>query len=242
MILDRALPIATDVRCLDLDGKQIDSAQTMTLLQSGAYTGDYLVDEDGAIKAFQIRKKTAADDEFMAEVNRRLNEGPSVAIREIDCNKLSSILADVHDKDQGIRNGTYEYDPEIDQANLEIVVSILEQCDTSSGGDISGDDLFTVWIVIQHGNPKYRKKYISFFEDAANAGDLQMSSVALMKDRIEGDEGRPQIYGSQVLNDELYDLLEPEYVDQRRAEVGLGPLSEYLENFGIEFTVEQKTK
>ena len=68
-----------------------------------------------------------------------------------------------------------------------------------------------------------------------------------MEDRILMFEGKPQIYGTQLHSEtgakdwKLYTLLEPEYVDKRRAEMGLGPLSEYLlENWGLEFAIEQK--
>ena len=54
--------------------------------------------------------------------------------------------------------------------------------------------------------------------------------------------GEPQIYGSQVANGELYDLFEPEYVDQKREGIGMEPLKDYLNRLGIEFNVEQKIK
>ena len=63
-----------------------------------------------------------------------------------------------------------------------------------------------------------------------------------MKDRALMHNGEPQIYGSQVVNDELYELVEPEYVDQKREEIGMEPLKDYLNRFGIEFNVEQKRK
>ena len=69
-----------------------------------------------------------------------------------------------------------------------------------------------------------------------------MGKIALMKDRALMHEGKPQIYGSQIMNGKLYPLLEPEYVNQRREEVGLGPLEEYVQRFGLEFTVPQKRK
>lgn len=79
-------------------------------------------------------------------------------------------------------------------------------------------------------------------EESAERGDIEWGSIALMKDRALMYDEKPQIYGSQVMNNELYELAEPEYVDQRRAKMGLGPLKEYLKYFDIEFNVEQKTK
>ena len=61
-------------------------------------------------------------------------------------------------------------------------------------------------------------------------------------------KGKPQRYGSQTIIDQktgnqtVYDIKDPEYVSQRRKEVGLGPIEDYLISFGIEWTVEQKDK
>jgi len=68
----------------------------------------------------------------------------------------------------------------------------------------------------------------------------------MLEDRIQMRNDKPQTYGSQVLTDpetgeyKVYEIREPEYVDQRRAEVGLGPLADYLRRWGLEWTVEQK--
>ena len=60
-------------------------------------------------------------------------------------------------------------------------------------------------------------------------------------------EGKEQIYGSQIYENEdgsfyVKDLQEPEYVNQRRREVGLGPIEDYVGHYGIEWIVEQKEK
>jgi len=84
------------------------------------------------------------------------------------------------------------------------------------------------------------KKYAPMLEASAKKGDLDLSMMALTKDRILMYEGKPQIYGSQVSNGKLWDLMEPEYVNKRRREVGLDPLEDYLKIFDISFNVPQK--
>jgi hypothetical protein len=42
------------------------------------------------------------------------------------------------------------------------------------------------------------KKYFPQIEEAVKNGDLSKQQYALMKDRILMDEGKPQIYGSQI--------------------------------------------
>jgi hypothetical protein len=40
----------------------------------------------------------------------------------------------------------------------------------------------------------------------------------------------------------VYEILEPEFVNQRRKGVGLGPLEDYVKRWGIDWNVEQKEK
>ena len=60
-------------------------------------------------------------------------------------------------------------------------------------------------------------------------------------------EGKEQIYGSQIYENEdgsfyVEDIQEPVYLSQRRKEVGLGPIEDYGRNYEIEWTVKQKEK
>jgi len=52
-----------------------------------------------------------------------------------------------------------------------------------------------------------------------------------MLDRILSDEGKPQLYGSQIVDGKLYELDSLETVDQRRAEMGMSPLADYLKMY-----------
>jgi len=59
-------------------------------------------------------------------------------------------------------------------------------------------------------------------------------------------QGRNQIYGSQVWKLDgkwcIRPLEDPENVDKRREEVGLGPLKEYTEYFGFTWNIEEYYK
>ena len=84
-------------------------------------------------------------------------------------------------------------------------------------------------------------------KEAANHGEASWSYLALLIDRVNLGEGKKQIYGSQINQHEdgsfyVMDLLEPEYVNQRRRKVGLGPIEDYVRKWEIEWNVEQKEK
>ena len=81
--------------------------------------------------------------------------------------------------------------------------------------------------------------------EAVNKGNANASSLALLEDRVALGQGKRQIYGSQVHTDretkEMYvaPLVDPENVDKRRAEVGLGPLADYVGHWDLVWDVEK---
>jgi hypothetical protein len=88
------------------------------------------------------------------------------------------------------------------------------------------------WLLTQHGSAALLKASLPDMKAAAEAGDLDWSSVALSIDRSLMDEGKKQIYGSQFQQDasgamQMYPVEDEAHLDERRAQVGLGPIAEY---------------
>lgn len=119
----------------------------------------------------------------------------------------------------------------IDNINQTAISEIL---DTKgfAGSDKVGDACAVFWLIIQHSPVEMQKRYFPLFEEAAIRGDLSKENVAMMDDRIALFEGRPQKYGSQIVEGKLHTLLDPTKVDQWRREVGMPPLDEYLRQMG----------
>lgn len=71
---------------------------------------------------------------------------------------------------------------------------------------------------------------------SVEAGDLERRTFALLEDRVLVGEGKPQVFGTQLFRSEttgkleFYPIEDESNVDLRRQEVGLEPLSEYLED------------
>ncbi len=135
-----------------------------------------------------------------------------------------------------------------DSVDLEKVTKIL---DTKGwvGKDKVGDQANqTLFLVIQHADIKTQEKYLPMMQDAVKKGNTSGSSLALLKDRVALREGRKQIYGSQIgrnLKTNKYYVLpldDPDNVDKRRSEVGLGPLADYVQNWNITWNVEDYKK
>lgn len=160
----------------------------------------------------------------------------SVDIIEVDCNKKREILSEVYDSDLRIRksNELIKYAKE-DHRNQELVISIVEKCGMPTLNEVTQKHMTAIWVGLQHTNEKYRKKYFPLVEKAVENGDLSKEQYALMKDRILMDDGKPQIYGSQLKNGKLYKLENPKTVNERRKEMGMGKIEDYLKAFNIEF-------
>lgn len=241
-IINQEMPDPSTVKIVTKGGVEISLDSLKSLERTGEYFEDFYVDDKNEIIKIVVREKTEDDEKLINKINQKLNEGPEVKSVEVDCNDKVNILQEVFDRDQGMRRGENNIDPKIDHENLEIIVSFLEKCGMPTLEEVNDVQMAGIWGVLQHAPAKYQSKYIPLLEESAKKGDLKWSVIALMKDRALMHEGKPQIYGSQVRNGELYELFEPEYVDQRREEIGMGGLKEYLARFNIEFNVEQKRK
>jgi hypothetical protein len=160
----------------------------------------------------------------------------SVDIIEVDCSKKRQILSEVLESDQRIRksNEFIKYAKE-DHRNQELVISIIEKCGMPRLKEVWQRQMDAIWLGLQHSTKDIRKKYFPQIEKAVKNGDLSKQQYALMKDRMLLDEGKPQIYGSQIENGKLYKLENPKTVNERRKEMGMEPIEDYLKYFNIKF-------
>ena len=100
-------------------------------------------------------------------------------------------------------------------------------------------------LIINHTTYEIRSKYFPMLEKAFKQGEAQPLRYAKMRDRLLVEEGKEQLFGTQWKFENSkrvpHPIEEPEYVDKRRAEIGLGPLTAYLkERFDIEWNLYQK--
>jgi hypothetical protein len=113
---------------------------------------------------------------------------------------------------------------------------------------IGSEGSAALWLVIQHSDIRTQETYLPLIRDATKRGDLDAGKLALLEDRVALRQGKKQIYGTQITRDgatgEYYvqPLLDPDNVDKRRAEVGLGKLQDYVSEWGITWNAEEHKK
>ncbi|NMM48954.1 DUF6624 domain-containing protein [Marinigracilibium pacificum] len=124
------------------------------------------------------------------------------------------------------------------------VVEIIEKHGWVGKSLVGGKANTALWLVIQHAPLEIQEKYIPLMTESVKKGESSGSQLALLVDRIEMRNGRPQIYGSQITTNnetgetQVHELVDPANVNKRRAEVGLGPLEDYARRFGIDWSPE----
>lgn len=112
--------------------------------------------------------------------------------------------------------------------------------------DVAGPESgTTIFLVIQHSDLSTQEKFLPHVKDAVKTKKIPPSYLALLEDRMAVDRGKKQKYGSQVGKDKngnyyLEPLEDPQGVDLRRAEIGLGPLADYLKQWNIEWPEKKK--
>ena len=137
---------------------------------------------------------------------------------------------------------------EIDAANVIRLEELIETHGWLGVDKVGQDAAVTVFLIIQHAELTIQEKYLPLMRESVIAGEFPPSDLAYLEDRIRMYKGEPQLYGTQLIinqetgETELYSIEDEANVDQRRAAVGLGPLAEYCELFGIEYKIPVDTQ
>jgi hypothetical protein len=175
---------------------------------------------------------------------------------------LVAILDTIYQEDQGLRRQISEVEEkygrdsdemkahwetinEKDSINLIKIQKILDEKGWLGQDIIGGQGNTTLFLVIQHSPIEIQQKYLPMMRDAVKKNNARPSSLALLEDRVALRTGKRQIYGSQIGRNqetgEFYvsPIENPEKIDERRAEVGLGALQEYISNWNITWDVEK---
>lgn len=124
-----------------------------------------------------------------------------------------------------------------DSINTVRICQIIDEQGYPGRSLVGDSHASTAFLVIQHADLEIQEKYLDTITKAADDGEVSWSSVALLVDRINVRNGRPQKYGSQVSQHpetkEFYfsKIAEPLKIDSVRATVGLGPLQSYADNW-----------
>ena len=103
-------------------------------------------------------------------------------------------------------------------------------------------------VINHHESDEIRKEYLEVIKENCLLGEGSCMEYAKIQDRILVNSGESQIYGMQFHYDNErklvpFPIVDPEFVDQRRLEIGLEPLKDYLKRkIDYDWTIIQKRK
>lgn len=211
---------------------------------------------------------TDTDLDFLHEDNKQWEKLISIVkknkeIEEKDFDKpLVAKLEIIHTEDQKYRKQIrsikekYGWDSKEMKAHWKIInekdslnlIEIKKILDTKGwlGEKVIGrKGNSTLFLVIQHSDIETQLNYLPMMREAVKKGNANPSDLALLEDRVALGQGKRQIYGSQIHTDEetkemyVAPLIDPDNVDKRRAEVGLGNLADYVGHWNLIWDVKK---
>jgi hypothetical protein len=119
------------------------------------------------------------------------------------------------------------------QARLREIYAEVGWPTISAFGDKAAEVAF---LIVQHSTPATMKQFYDVIKQAVEKGEMRKSNFALFEDRVRMNDGRPQLYGSQITKNEagkqvFWKIEDEANVDMRRAQMDLPPLAEYAKYF-----------
>ncbi|BDD07244.1 hypothetical protein AUTU_47270 (plasmid) [Aureibacter tunicatorum] len=131
--------------------------------------------------------------------------------------------------------------------NEEKIKSLLNQYGWPNEEMIGERGNWTICNVLQHSDNEVRIEYLPLMRQAVKDGKLEPRFLARAEDRIATERGDLQIYGGQMKyypetkSFNVWPVFDPANIDKRRAEIGLGPIKEFLKaRFDFDWNLEEQ--
>jgi hypothetical protein len=120
-----------------------------------------------------------------------------------------------------------------DQEDRPVVKAILDRYGMPTFEAVGTDAASAFVVLIQHQPAEFRREALPKLKTNVDAGQAFPKDYAMMYDRAQTDEGKPEMYGMNLIcePDGTFSpgtLVDPEHVEDRRAAIGLMPLAIYI--------------
>jgi hypothetical protein len=126
-----------------------------------------------------------------------------------------------------------------DVANSDRLREIMEEYGWPGESLVGVDGVRDAWLLAQHADHDLstQRRALELLSHAVADGEASVRHEAYLIDRVRINEGREQLYGTQMagFSDRLgvpWPIEDAGNLDRRRASVGLEPFAEYAKSFG----------
>lgn len=164
---------------------------------------------------------------------------------KVDTTAIRSQLELILKRDQMTRStgDSAEFMQYLDSCNMAQLKKIIKTYGWPGISFVGEKGNAAAFLVIQHADISIQEKYFPLLKRSVEIGESKKGHLALMEDRILMYRDKKQIYGSQVVWDDItnawvfYPIEDEKNVNKRRAEIGLEPMEEYAKHFDINYTL-----
>lgn len=127
-----------------------------------------------------------------------------------------------------------------DSLNRQEIALVLDEKGWLAPQTIGDTGTLAIYTVLLNSPFEFQEKYLPMMREAVKNGFVKQADLAMLEDRFLTNQGKPQIYGTQVkrvTGGKLVPLpIEDEKnVDKRRFEVGLGTMDSYMKGFHMTY-------
>ena len=122
---------------------------------------------------------------------------------------------------------------DVDKKNRARLAEIVKKHGWPGKSLVGADGAHAAWLIMQHADNDraFQRRCLKLMKEAPK-GEVEPADVAFLTDRLLIADKKKQLYGTQLVGENGVFKPQPiedeANVDKRRAEVGLGPLKEYL--------------
>ena len=193
----------------------------------------YVSNQKDEWKKFLIQYKNAKKLNFQDTIFIDLCK---IAINDQALFKEISIYEQGNFKNAAKASLLYHIKDSLNKENLKLVNYYYAKGYNILSDSVVGKFSKKCFMVIQHSDLKTMEKYLPVIKKLYECKQTKGGNYALLYDRISVDKNNGiQYYGTQInaKTNKPYFIKDVYNVDKRRKELGMEPLSEYLERFDI---------
>lgn len=161
--------------------------------------------------------------------------------------EIANELVKMRDVDQAMMLGYQKYDPKKIREHADRLKEIVKEIGWPTISKVGKRASHCAWLLVQHADSDVKfQRYCLNIIKREPPGEVGKQELAYLEDRVRINTGKKQLYGTQ-----LYETKEgkvkpeplesPDKVNERRKEIGLQTLEEYIE-FSKKFYKKHKIK
>lgn len=161
---------------------------------------------------------------------------------------IASEIKQMVEADQAMRKkweaGDFS-DDKLDLIHTDRMKAIVAEVGWPTISKVGQEGAHNAWLLVQHADHDvaFQAHCLELMQEVP-ANEVDQVDIAYLEDRVRVNQGRPQLYGTQFTQENDQHVPQPiedaDTVDERRAVLGLGPLSEQIQHMYEQYPLKDK--